>query len=185
MQRSHFRLATLLLALFLAGCAGLLGPRSVVYSENELNQMLAKRFPLDKQVLNLLDVSLSRPQLTLRPEVGRLSTEFEIRASERLLGRAWQGRLLLDYGLRLERSDYSLRLVSPRVVAASLDRADRDRPPVAAERLGSLLVETLLDDLVLHRLKPEQVERLAQAGYEPGNLEFTTRGIQITAVPRR
>lgn len=41
------------------------------------------------------------------------------------------------------------------------------------------------DGATLHRLKPEQVERLAQAGFELGEVEVDAAGVAITAVARR
>lgn len=171
-------------ALVLGGCTGLMGPPQVVYSEAELNQMLAKRFPLEKRVAGMLDVSLSNPRLALKGAAGRLSTEFDLQAQDRLQGKTWQGHLALDYGLRIEHSDHSLRVADPRVTALTLDRGTGARPSADMERLGALVVEKLLDGATIHQLKPEQVERLAQAGYELGEVKVGDAGVVIRAVPR-
>jgi hypothetical protein len=178
------RLAAAAVILALSACAMWAGPRSVVYSEADLNQMLARRFPLDKRVLDVLDLTLSQPQLSLQPDSNRLRTAFDLGANDRLFGHAWKGRIDVAYGLRLERSDNSLRIAQPRVLAFSLDRDATARPQVPAERIAALIVEKLLDDAVLHRLKPEQVERMAQAGYELGEVRVGRSGVEITAVPR-
>lgn len=168
----------------LGGCAGLMGPPQVAYSEAELNQMLAKRFPLEKRVAGMLDVSLANPRLALKGGAGRLSTEFDLQAQDRLQGKTWQGHLSLDYGLRIEHSDHSLRMADPRVTALTLDHGTGSRPNTDLERLGALVVEKLLDGATLHQLKPEQVERLAQAGYELGEVKVSDSGVVIRAVPR-
>ncbi len=175
----------LAVTLALAACTGLMGPPQVSYSEAELNQMLAKRFPLEKRVVGMLDVSLSNPHLALKGGTGRLSTEFDLQAHDRLLGNAWQGHLSLDYGLRVEHSDHSLRVADPRVSSLTLDRGAGQRPSADVERLGALVVEKLLDGATIHQLKPEQVDRLNRAGYDLGEVKVSDSGVLITAVPRR
>lgn len=165
----------------LAGCTGLMGPPRVAYSEAELNQMLGRRFPLEKRVMEALDLSLANPRLTLRPDAGRLATEFDLLANDRLFGHSWHGQLALEYGLRLEHSDNSLRFAEPHVTRFALDKG----ASAQAERIGALAIERLLADTVIHRLKPEQVERLAQAGYELGEVKVTANGVEINARPRR
>ena len=165
----------------LSGCTGLVGPPRVAYSEAELNQMLMRRFPLEKRVMEMLELSLSNPRLTLRPEAGRLATEVDLLANDRLWGHRWRGQLAIEYGLRLDRSDNSLRLDNPWVTRLSLDKA----ASAQVERVGALAIEQLLRDMVIHRLKPEQVDRLAQAGYELGEVKVTANGVEINARPRQ
>ena len=58
----------LLLALFilaLTGCAQVLGPQTLSWSEADVNRMLEKRFPMDKRVLEMLDVTVARPGVKL------------------------------------------------------------------------------------------------------------------------
>lgn len=168
-------------AVLLSGCTGVMGPPRVAYSEAELNQMLVRRFPLEKRVMEMLDLSLANPRLTLRPEAGRLATEIELLASDRLWGHRWRGQMALEYGLRLERSDNSLRMDNPWVTRLSLDKGANAQ----VERIGALAIEQVLRDMVIHRLKPEQVERLAQAGYELGEVKVTANGVEIDARPRQ
>ncbi|HEV8690700.1 MAG TPA: hypothetical protein VGQ91_10420 [Ideonella sp.] len=176
----------LALAVALGACAGLTTPPHVRYSEAELNQMLARRFPLEGRVLEVIELSLAKPLLTLKPESRRLATRFELQASERLSGQRWHGEVALDYGLKLDRSDQSLRIAEPRVTALSLQRNDgRVASSAQAERLGGLAIEHLLEGAVIHRLKPEQVERLAQAGWELGEVKVDAAGVEITTVLRR
>jgi hypothetical protein len=167
--------------LLSSGCTGVMGPPRVAYSEAELNQMLVRRFPLEKRVMEMLDLSLANPRLTLRPEAGRLATEIELLANDRLWGHRWRGQMALEYGLRLERSDNSLRMDNPWVTRLSLDKG----ASAQVERIGALAIEQVLRDMVIHRLKPEQVERLAQAGYELGEVKVTASGVEINARPRQ
>jgi hypothetical protein len=182
MSSAGLRLYGLLLAvvLALAGCAGV--PQSITLREAELQAQLAKRFPVQRSLLDTFDLELSDPQLRLDPAANRLATELTLRGGDRRSGRQLQGRLALDYGLRYEPADGSVRLVQPRVERLQIDEASAISPRRAemAQRMGVALAERLLDDLVLYRVPPERLETLRRAGYRPGTLRVTPAGLEIT-----
>ena len=122
----------LLLALFvivLTGCAQMLGPQTLSWSEADVNRMLEKRFPMDKRVLEMLDVTVTRPGVKLVAVSNRLATDLHITALDRLFGNSYHGRIAVESGLRYEPSDHTLRLVDVRLSAFSLDRTGT-APPV-------------------------------------------------------
>jgi len=168
-------------AALLAGCASMMGPPRVHFSESELNRMLARRFPVQKRLLQALDVTLAQPSVGLRPESNRLATAFDIDATDRIFGQRWQGRLALEYGLRLDPADGSLHLAEPRVTELRIDEG----VSAQAQRLGAVVLEGALEGLELHRLRPDQLNRLADAGWAPGEVKVRPDGVEITAVPRR
>lgn len=164
----------------LGGCAGLGGPRSVTLSEAELNTLLARQFPIDRRVLEVLDVNVSSPRLRLLPERNRLATELDVRAGERLGGRTVRGSLSLDYALRFEPSDASVRLTGVRVNELRLDGVGL---PIATQRLSTLIAERLLDDFAIWRASPERAERMRSAGVGAGTVTVTARGVEIVLGP--
>ena len=83
-------------ALWLAGCAALLGPRTVEIPEARLQQVLARQFPLRSRVLELFDINVAAPRLTLLPETNRVATEFDLAIGDRLLKTPYQGTLALS-----------------------------------------------------------------------------------------
>jgi hypothetical protein len=166
----------------LAGCAQMLGPQSLHYSVDELNQMLARRFPLDRRMLEVLDVHVSQPVLSLVPERNHLATEFRLEATDRLFAQRYTGRIALESGLRYEASDHTLRLTDVRVLSFALgDSAQMQRPQV--QRLGAALAEVALQDLVLQRVDDEQLARFARFGYQPSAAQVGLHGVDITLVP--
>lgn len=174
-----------LAALLLAGCAGLGVPRSITLSERELQAQLAKRFPLQRSLLEMLDLRLSDPVVRLDPASNRLATELTLSGSERRSGRSLQGRLALDYGLRWEPADGSIRLVQPRVQSLQLGEVPGLSPRRAEmlQGMGIALAERLLDDLVLYRISAERLDRLRSAGFQPGTLQVRPDGLEITIEP--
>ncbi len=174
-----------LAALLLAGCAGLGVPRSITLSEGELQAQLAKRFPMQRSLLELLDLQLSDPVLRLDAAANRLATELTLRGSERRSGRSLQGRLALDFGLRWEPADGSIRLVQPRVQSLQFGAVPGLSPRRAEmlQSMGIALAERLLDDLVLYRISADRLAALRSAGYQPGTLQVKPEGLEITIEP--
>lgn len=168
--------------LWLAACAGLGVPRSIIVSEAELQAQLARRFPMQRSLLDTFDVQLSQPRLRLDAPANRLATELTVQGSDRRTGRSLQARIGLDYGLRYEPADGSVRLVRPRVgsfeFAAGEDPTSRRNE--TAQRMAIALAERLLDDLALYRIAPERLEALHAAGWRPGTLTVTPTGVEIT-----
>jgi hypothetical protein len=172
-------------ALLLAACSSAFLPRSITLSEAELQAQLQRRFPMQRSLLELYDLQLSNPRLRLDGSANRLTTELTLSGTERRSGRNVQGRMLLDYALRFEPADASIRLVQPRV--QSLDFAPEpgssSRRAEMAQRMGIALAERLLDDFVLYRVPDERLQRLTAAGLRPGVLRVTPAGVEITFEP--
>ena len=171
--------------LALLGCAAV--PRSITLSEAELQAQLARRFPLQRSVLDSLELQLSDPVLRLDAPANRLAIELTLQGSERRSGRSLQARIALDYGLRWEPSDGSVRLVQPRVRSLQFSDAalGSARRAELLQRMGITLAERLLDDLVLYRVPDQRLRALRAAGLQPGELKVTPAGLQITIEPLR
>lgn len=179
----------------LSACSPWAGPRVITLSEAELVDRVDRSFPLARRVLGGLDIELSAPRLRLQPEANRLALALWLRTRERLLGAAGHGRLAFDCALRYDPPQAALRLTQVRVqpfwLAAgpgpatppALVAPDASVPPGATSlerRLAAALAETVLEDLAVHRLSPEALARLREAGLEPGAVTVTARGVEIT-----
>lgn len=182
-MRSTLSLLLVLCVLALGGCAQVLGPQMLTWSEAEVNQMLAQRFPMDRRVLELLDVTVSQPEVKLLPGTNRLATDLHVQALDRMFGSVVHGRISVESGLRYEPADHTLRLVDVRLGNFSLDKTGT-AARVPLQRLGAALVESLLDDAVIHRVSEEKLARLARFGYQPETLRVTDRGLALTVVPK-
>jgi hypothetical protein len=171
--------------LLLAACAGLGVPRSITLGEAELQAQLAKRFPMQRSLLDTFDLQLSDPTLRVDATARRLATEMTLRGSDRRSGRSLQGRLALDYGLRFEPQDSSIRLVQPRIASLEFEPEPglSPRRSEMVQRMGTALAERLLDDLVLYRVPEPRLQALRSAGYRPGALHVTPAGVEITIEP--
>lgn len=176
-RRAWLAACTATVAFALTGCAAI-GPRHVTLSQSELQALLEKQFPREQRLMELIDMRLSKPVVKLLPDRNRLGTEVELSASERITGRALKGNMALDYGLRYEPTDATLRLANVRVQTMNLDVGGT---PLAGQtsRLGALLAERLLDDFVIYRVSPERREMLAKAGIASADIAVTSSGVEL------
>jgi len=169
---------------WLGGCAGLGVPRVWVFGEAELAAMLQRAFPLQRRLLELLDLQLTEPRLRLLPERNRLALALGLQLRERLGGHALRGRLAFDTALRWEPQDASLRLAQVCVQTLALDDDAPPVPPAAAGRAvpaaARALAERMLEDLPIHRLSAERLAALRQWGLQPGAVTVTARGVELT-----
>ena len=181
MQRRLYAL-TLGLAVFaaawLSGCATMGGPRVVTLSEADLQRLVEREFPHQRRVLELIDVTVARPTLRLLPERNRLGTALDLSATERLGGNTVRGSLDLDYALRFEPADATVRMTQVQVLGSKLDLGSGPLSP-SANRVGALLAERLLDDFVLYRADARRVKQMQQAGVMAADVVVTPRGVEI------
>ena len=168
----------------LTGCAALQpGPRTVRVSEKKLMEAIARQFPRSNRYLELFDVTLDTPRLRLMPAENRIGTQLDFTVGMPLVEtRTQRGTLSLSYGLRLEPVDNTVRLTDVRLESLELPDAS---PSNAARfrRMGGALVQGLLPDLVVHRLKPEDLEAVGRRGYQPGALRVVPGGLELQLDP--
>jgi hypothetical protein len=176
------KLFAVLAALLVAACAGFGGPNTVVLGEQELAALLAREFPRQQRLLEVFDVTVTAPRVRLLPERNRIATDLEFTAADRFSGRPVRGSLALDYALRFEPSDATVRLAQVRVDRVNLETGSSVLP-LPAQRIGGLLAERLLDESVIWRARPEQAQRIRALGLNAGAVNVTARGVEITLAP--
>ena len=172
------RLLQLAALLWLCGCAALDGPRTIEVSRAQLEEQIARQFPFRSRFLELLDVTVSAPRLSLMPEANRIATALEVSTGEPLTGRSWHGALLMNYRLRFEPADNTVRLAEVRVERFRIDGLPSALQPKVS-LVGSMLAEELLKNQPVHTLKAEDVQRMQARGLMPGELVITSNGLSI------
>ena len=164
------------------GCAGLFGPRTIEVSQAQLQQAVERRFPIERRYLELIDVTVAAPRVLLRPEVNRVATEFEVLVSDRIVHAQHRGTIALNYGLRFDSGDNSVRLTNVRI-----DRFDIDGAPALLrqqlDRVGVLLAEQTLNERAIYTLRAKDVEAMQGRGYRPGDIRVTADGLVIALLP--
>lgn len=179
----YFLRWTLLLGLcVLAGCAGT-GPRTTTISTEKIQSLLAQRFPYTGRIGPLFEIQAQTPQVRMLPERNRVGTVLQMQVTERLGRNVYNGTLDVDYGLRYEPSDQSIRLVDLHVNSLDFTGVP-ERYQSLVQGLAPQLAERLLDDASLYQVSAKNMAAVDAMGYVPGSLEVTQQGLRITLQPK-
>lgn len=168
------------LAVLGSGCAGMPGGlNNFEITRDQISKALAGQFPVQRRMMDIFDVSLSLPRLTLNTEKNRLDTEFDVAAVETLFTRkVFRGALGFGSGVRYEPVDHSVRLAH-----VSLNRFAVPGVPeqvaTSLQQVARVVAETLLESLTVYRM-PQGVARLIDTlGTAPSELKVTTTGVAV------
>jgi hypothetical protein len=158
-------------------------PRSVNVPEERLQQALAERFPIKQRLAEVLELEVLPPRLSLLPASNRLATEIDLNVTDRLMGGRYSGSIALDFGLRFEPSDNTLRMTAARVNRVSM--AGVPEPyQTAITQNAPRLAERLFDNRVLHQFSDKDLSLVNGLGLAPGEITVTPKGLRVTLVPR-
>jgi Protein of unknown function (DUF1439) len=166
--------------LGMSACAT--SPRTLTLSQADLTRWAQTRFPMNRRVLEVLELTLGSPELSLRPESNRLAAVLNLSGKDRLFGRAFTGQLAFDGSLQFDANEQAVRLADVQVSQLTFQGLP-SHVQSAAQGLGPWLVQQVFDRQALYRFKPEDLQRAAAAGLKPGALQVTTRGIELSLVP--
>lgn len=156
-------------------------PPGYAVSTEQMQQALAQRFPLRYPVPGVLNLDLQTPRLRLLPQRNRLLAEMAVQASGPALHRAHQGGFDVDFALRYEASDRTLRA---RQLHLSRLRFPTLRPEVVdmLNAYAPALAEQSLREVVLHQLQPQDLKAVEAMGLQPGPITVTEMGLVIGLV---
>jgi hypothetical protein len=175
--------AVLGVVLATTACTGSLGPRSITLSLDQMQEKLGQRFPRRYPLAGLIELNLQVPRLRLLPEQNRINAVVTLEASGAALRRVYNGSLDVDFALRFDPADQTVRATDLQVHALQIDGL----PPQASQLLGSLgsqLVQQALREVVLHQLQPRDLAAVDRLGLQPGRMTVTPQGLVIELVPR-
>ena len=162
-----------------AAWAALPDPQPVfAVSAEQLQRVVAQRFPRRYPVQKLFDLQVQAPRLTLLPDQNRLRAEMTVQAAGPAFNRSHTGFFNVDFALRYEASDRTVRAHQLRFDKLSFP----DLQPAAAELLavyGPALAEQSLREVVLHQLRPQDLALADGLGMQPGAITVTPDGLVI------
>ncbi len=149
----------LLLTVLLAGCASMLPPQEVEVPLSRLQREVDKRFPVSNRYLEVFDVTLSKPVLSLEPEDDRLVAALDASVLPPLAMKPLEGRMQVSGRLKIDPRRRAIVLVEPRLDSlgklASVGNGKLGR-------LGVVLAEDLLNNTVLYTFAPDAFTVLGQ-----------------------
>lgn len=165
------------------GCVNVFAQPVHRVSAQELQRVLAQRFPARYPIGGLFDLTLETPRLQVLPQANRLGLEMKLEAAGPALRHAHQGSFGVDFALRYEPTDQSIRAHRLRVVSLRLSGL----PPHSMQLLDAyakVLAEQALLEVVLHRLGPRDLALADAMGLQPGEITVTSDGLAIGFTPK-
>jgi hypothetical protein len=184
MMKRRQWLTALPIALAFAAAATARAQPSYTVTTAQLQQAVAEKFPMRYPVGGLLELTLQPPRLRLLPEQNRLGTQMLVDAGGPALSRPTTGNFDVDFALRYEASDQSIRAHKLKVNSLSLSGMPPG-PAALLQAYGPSLAEQSLLEVVLHKLQPKDLMLADGLGMEPGAITVTARGLVIGFVPKK
>jgi hypothetical protein len=176
----HSTLA-LLACMLLASCATFTGPRQVEVPLYKLQAGLDRRFPVNNRMLELFDVRLSRPQLSILPEPDRVGLTLEADISPPFLSRSYNASVAFSGRLYVDPSRSAVFMSDTRVDNFALDGVD-----ASAQRQLTKLANVVMDDVVrdvpVYSFRMEDL-RYAGVQFVPTRIATNGSGLVITLEP--
>lgn len=153
-------------------------------SAAQLQAGVAQRFPMRFPVQGLMNLDVQVPQLRLLPAVNRLGAVMDVVAAGPALERTHKGSLDVEFALRYEATDRTVRahqLRFNRLLFPTL------QPGVVAllNTYGPALAQQTLLEVVVHTLRPQDLALPDGLGMQPGSMTVTDAGLTIGFVPKR
>ena len=152
-------------------------------SAAQLQAAVAQRFPLRYPVQGLLNLDVQVPVLHLLPTLNRLGADMVVDAAGPALQRSHQGTLAVEFALRYEAADRTVRAHQLRFKRLQFPTL---QPSVVAllNTYGPTLAERTLLEVVVHRLRPQDLALPDGMGMQPGSITVTNEGLTIGFVPK-
>lgn len=179
--RRNLVLLAVLSPLVPAGCAGFLPMQEFEIPLSRLQREIEGRFPFNNRYLELIDVSLSKPVLSLSPKDDRLLASFDAKLLSPLTRRPMQGRMQVSGLLRIDPQRRALVLAEPRLESLG-GLADPGNSRLV--KLGTMLAEDLLNNTVLYTFAPDTF-MVAGQRFNPTRITTRQNSLVVSFEPAR
>jgi len=181
-QLASFGVA-LLYATRVAAQAGTAAQPRHRVSAARLQQAVEQHFPKRLSAGGLFDLTLRAPRLHFLPAQGRLVLEMEVAVAGPALRRSYDGSFDVDFSLRYEASDRTVRAHRLRVRSLRLPGLAPNALQVL-EAYSKRLADDVLLEVVVHQLETKDLAIPDAMGLQPGAITVMADGVIIGFVPK-
>lgn len=184
MKKLVQNIVMLALALgLLASCAGLVGPRDIELPLSKLQAGLDRRFPLNNRLLELFEVELTRPQLTVLHDAGRIGLTMDAAVKPPFARASWRGNLALSGRLYIDQARNAVLMGEPRVDRFTIDGVDDVRQRQLT-KVANVLMDSVVTDVPLYQFRADDL-RYGGVQFVPTRIITTPRGLLVSVEPAR
>ena len=169
---------TLSLLTMLTGCnANLLKPSTVTFTPEEFQTALARKFPVQKNYLGLIDVTVSHPQVRMRPEIKQVGLQFDANVTSFGNPQVLKSTINMTTALAYNAATKSIVLKDPRL--EKIDVAGMSAAGAQAlNQVAAVLLNETLQGAPIYTFKPEDLHFLGM-DLAPESIEITERGVVV------
>lgn len=175
--------AILMLCLLLASCAGMIGPQEVAIPLHKMQQRLDDRFPLRHRVLEVFEVTLARPELSLVSDRDRVSLATDTEVRPPFTRELWRGNLAVSGRIFLDNANNAVRLRDATVDDFKLDGVQPGAQRTLT-RLANVLLTNVYTDIAIYTFRPEDLRRYG-VQFRPARVRIAPGAIIVTLEPVR
>ena len=178
MKSSHPGLL-FLCAAALAGCAG--NPwlsNELRMTARELTEHVEKRFPVERSVAGLVDITFAHPVMTTNDVDKRLNASFDMTVRVPLSPRILAGRVSLSGRPAYAPETRGLFLKDARVDQMTIENMSEALSGALA-KVASQLAKSQFEEKPFHTFKPEDFTRYGMR-YEPASIEIRGDALVLT-----
>ncbi len=177
-------LAALGAAVSLAACASTFPfiPDHYTFSQGDVQKAVARKFPYQHTVAQVVEVALANPAVGLKPEQNRVAVQLDARFTSPFLRAPVNGTFTVSGQLAYDAPSRSVVLKSPAVDSVNLDGEAQAYTQQIGAAAGMLATQ-LLTNYPIYTFKPEQLQ-FGGVNYEPGTITILTNGIRVAIVEK-
>jgi hypothetical protein len=167
----------------LASCASVIGPRQIDIPISKLQAGIDRRFPIANRALEVIDIELARPRLSLAAGNGRVGITVDAAVSSPFAPQSWRGSLALSGRPFIDAARHAVLMAEPRVDRFAIDGIDdtRQRQLAAA---ATVLMNRVVTDVAVYSFHPEDL-RYAGVQFVPTRIRTTPSSLIVTLEPLR
>lgn len=171
-------------AMSLAACASTFPfiPDHYTFSRGDVQKAIARKFPYQKTVAQVVDVSLANPVVGLLPDQNRVAVQLDAHFVSPFLRAPVNGKFTVSGQLAYDPPSRSVVLKAPAVDNVALD-GDAQAYTQQIGAAAGMIATQLLTDYPIYTFKPEQLQ-FAGVNYEPGTITVLTNGIRVAIVEK-
>jgi hypothetical protein len=170
----------LALAGLVSSCATIIGPRQVEVPLYKLQAGLDRRFPLDNRMLELFNVRLSQPRISMLPD-DRVGLSLEADVAPQFLKRGITGSVAVSGRLYVDPARSAVVMTDARVDRFDLDGVDGSAKRQLA-KVADFIVDKAVRDMPVYSFRMEEL-RYAGVQFVPTRIATTESGLVVTLEP--
>lgn len=162
----------------LAGCGtNLFKPSTVTFTAAEFQTALAKKFPLNKQYLGLLDVTISHPLVSMRPEIRRIALQFDTDVAALGAKQPYRSKLNITTSLAYNVATKSIVLQDPQLDNIDIEGMTNGRIK-GVNQMAAAWISESLQGASIYKFNPGDLQVMGMK-LEPESIEITEQGVVV------